>query len=340
MTCSRVARMPVAFAVSALFLLCVPLARAVDPYAGIFGLQGHPEVRSLVKSAGFGWVRLRFIWSDAQQSQPAGCDANINWNSMDFENEVNAAVQDGYQIMATIRGTPKWANGGVDDPARPPTDPAFFQNWAALVSAHFCGRVTAWDLWNEPNQNNYWTGTAKQYRDLILKPGIAGIQQGCPSALVVAPSVAGGSTATVNTYTRENGNGALIPGIDAYSIHLPYSDVNTQLGVMDDMNAWCNPKPECPQYFITEFGDKGDDAGTEMNQVLNKCFNQLSCFMAMVFHLHAADWAANSPWKPYTLLNDDGLPKNRFCKVEQHNNGTQVAPCPCSANAPGCAGVP
>jgi len=45
-------------------------------------------------------------------------------------------------------------------------------------------------------------------------------------------------------------------------------------------------------------------------------------------------------WEPYGLLDSSGLPKNRLCKVEQHNAGTQIAPCPCAAGKLGCAGVP
>jgi hypothetical protein len=74
-----------------------------------------------------------------------------------------------------------------------------------------------------------------------------------------------------------------------------------------------------------------------MNQVLNKCDNQNRCDGAVVLHLRSGDLPG---WEPYGLLDSSGLPKNRLCKVEQHNAGTQIAPCPCAAGKLGCAGVP
>jgi hypothetical protein len=327
-----------AAAVLVLAVVATRPAEARNIYTGIFGLQGNIEVRDLVRNAGFGWARLRLIWASAQTSPPGPCDPHINWNWAGFEDTLNAAVADGYRTLVTIRGTPSWANGGQGDNHPPSgTYQNAFEDWAYQVSKHFCGRVTGWDLWNEPDLNAYWTGNAAQYRERILKAGIRGIDRGCPSAMVVAPSISGGSTAVLNNHVRED-NGTLIPGIDRYSIHLPYSDVNTQLGVMDDMGAWCGPKPECLSFMVTEFGSNGSDAGSEITQVLNKCTNQTWCDGAIVFHLRSGDVEG---WESYGLLNSSRLPKNRFCRVMRfNNNGVEYAPCPCSAGKPGCAGVP
>lgn len=179
--------------------------------------------------------------------------------------------------------------------------------------------MKAYDLWNEPNLDGYWRGTAAQYRELILKPAIPKVHQTDPSAWVVAPSTASpNNTLVMDSWVREP-SGSLIPGIDVYSTHLPYADVDTQIAVLNQMNAWCNGASLCLGFFITEFGQ---ETGSQINQVLSRCESP---------HPGQGQFA---------LLASDGRVKNRFCAVEQHNTLRQIVPCPCSGPTSLCAGIP
>jgi len=321
-----------------LSLVSASVARAGDPYAGIFFVNPHPEVRQLVNAAGFGLVRMRFLWDQVQTSPPAGCDPHINWNWSDFENQVNAAVADGYTIVVTLKGTPAWANGNQSY-NHPPLDPSYFENFTRAVAQHFGSRIKYFDLWNEPDGNTYWTGSRNDYVRLILKPGIKGIHEGWASAKVVAPSTSGaGDQINVDAWVRDT-DGSLVPGIDEYSTHLPYTTSDDQVSVLGSMNTWCNNHLPCDGFLVTEFGDNGSDPGGEVNQVLNACASPgyVWCDSAVVFYLHQADGTPGDFFTPFALLDVNGLPKERFCKIEKRNTGVQVAPCPCTNGGPGCS---
>jgi hypothetical protein len=338
-------RSSIAAGCAAVMLVGAVSAYSANPRAGIFGAQGHPEARQLVRDGGFGFVRFRLLWATAQFAPPTLCDPHIDFDNEGFEDAVNRAREDGLDIVATVRGTPWWSAGGTNgqypsgkDDNSPPLDAAHFRNYTREVARHFCGRVKYFDLWNQPRPHRtFWDGSVAQFRELILEPGIQGVHEGCPSALVVAPSTGSvGGDIDIGRWVREDGDGAFIPGIDVYSFH-NQGGVDEQLTALDQMNQWCNNHPICSRYMLTEFGDNGPYPGAEMVDVLQRCESRPLCVGAVIFYLHAGDFPPGSDERTKCLLNAEGLIRDRFCVVEKHNTGVHTEPCPCSASKPGCA---
>src|SRR6185369_6900537 len=65
--------------------------------------------------------------------------------------------------------------------------------YAAFVTAavnHLKDRVTAYELWNEPNLQQFFEGTPQDYISNVLIPGADALHAACPTCLVVAPALA------------------------------------------------------------------------------------------------------------------------------------------------------
>jgi polysaccharide biosynthesis protein PslG len=130
-------------------------------------------------SAGIRWVRIDVSWPTLQPSRGTVADWYVE--RLDFI--VDAARARGIEVLATLYKTPGWANGGSDSnvPPSKPADYAWIANWVAV---HFRGRIAAWEVYNEPNSDDFFTGTPQQYA-AILKAAYPALKSGDPAADVV-----------------------------------------------------------------------------------------------------------------------------------------------------------
>ena len=152
-----------------------------------------------VRGANATIVRTLVEWRSVAPKRPASA-ANAfdpSYRFADLDEFVRNAQQRGMEVLMTIWGTPKWANGGKG-PAYLPTKMADFQNFARAVATRYNGRragypfVRFYGLWNESNLGNF---LAPQFdkKGKIVSPaayaklaaaGYAGIKAGSPKALV------------------------------------------------------------------------------------------------------------------------------------------------------------
>ena len=56
-----------------------------------------------------------------------------------------------------MTGAPSWANGSTD-PYVPPRDPNDLRRFMDSLAARTRGRVAAWEIWNEPDEKDFWHG--------------------------------------------------------------------------------------------------------------------------------------------------------------------------------------
>ncbi len=109
------------------------------------------EIR-LMCDAGITAIRTGFLW-DTLEPEPG----RFRFDRLDeLVDRLNAA---GLEILGTIARTPVWAGGGQSDGRfrfHPPREPEEFAQVAARLAGRYRGRVSAWEIWNEPNSNNFW----------------------------------------------------------------------------------------------------------------------------------------------------------------------------------------
>ena len=126
------------------------------------------------------WVRIDLAWAVLED---AGKGVRNSWYLEAIDSCVAKTRARGINILMMLHHTPGWANNNAGW-AAPPANVADYREIAQWLAARYRGRVQAWEIWNEANIGTFWTGTTRQYVDL-LKAGYAGVKAGDPGAPVV-----------------------------------------------------------------------------------------------------------------------------------------------------------
>jgi hypothetical protein len=108
------------------------------------------------------------------------------WQFERLDNYVALAEQHGTGLLLPLAMTPPWAA------ARPlvtaePKDLQDWRNYVTTIVARYKGRIQAYEIWNEPNLADFWTGSIDQMLALT-KEASAIIHSLDPHAIVVSPS--------------------------------------------------------------------------------------------------------------------------------------------------------
>ena len=137
-------------------------------------------VLNRLQAAGVTWVRIDTGWNGIEGAYKG--ERNPWYIGMvDFC--VNEARARGMKVLLTLWLTPGWANGGQTDKA-PPTNPQDYADFARWAAGHWRGRVDAWEVWNEPDDPSYFSGTLPQYVQL-LNAAYSAFKAGDPAAEVI-----------------------------------------------------------------------------------------------------------------------------------------------------------
>lgn len=150
------------------------------------------RVLDMLAAAGVEWVRIDMGWDVFEKDGPGV----YNQSYIDLvSHAVDAANARGIKVLGMIWWTPDWATGGRRG-TYPPRDPADYGRFAGWIADQFKGRVQAWEIWNEPNHDSFWTGTIGEYVQLV-KAAYPKIKAADPNALVVAGSTSHNDTTTL-----------------------------------------------------------------------------------------------------------------------------------------------
>lgn len=137
-----------------------------------------------LQSVGITDLRVLVPWAAVQPLQGWN-----DWSAVD--RVITSAAARNIKVLGVLNSTPTWA--AVDNTwplAGMPKDNAQFAAFAGAAAARYKGKVTAWEVWNEPNGFNFWQPgpNAAQYTEL-LKAAYPAIKAADPDAVVVAASV-------------------------------------------------------------------------------------------------------------------------------------------------------
>jgi hypothetical protein len=160
-------------------------------------VEADKRARSLrlIREAGFGFIRQEFPWEDIEihgkgdfvdrRNVSSGVDA---WEK--YDNIVGLAEAQGIEIVARLSNPPAWTRALTDTIGTyaPPDQLSDFGDFAAAVAARYRGRITYYQVWNEPNGNEEW---GKQDVDpsaytQLLCLAYGRIKQANPDAVILA----------------------------------------------------------------------------------------------------------------------------------------------------------
>ncbi|WP_237569985.1 Ig-like domain-containing protein [Mycolicibacterium lacusdiani] len=137
-----------------------------------------------LQSVGITDLRVLVPWA-AVQPLPGWND----WSAVD--RVINGAAARNIKVLGILNSPPVWASVANTTPlAGMPANNAQFAAFAGAAAARYKGKVTAWEVWNEPNAIMFWQPgpNAAQYTAL-LKAAYPAIKAADPNAVVVAASV-------------------------------------------------------------------------------------------------------------------------------------------------------
>ncbi len=156
------------------------------------------RIRSTAQN-GSSIMRLLVQWNTTAPTRPASPANPFDpaYRFDDIDEAVRNAQANDLEVMITISGTPRWANGGKT-PNVAPTRMADFQTFARAIASRYSGRnkdipfVRFWSIWNEPNLTTFLTpqfnakgkSVAPATYARIAAAGVAGVKTGNPLAKV------------------------------------------------------------------------------------------------------------------------------------------------------------
>lgn len=149
-------------------------------------LTGVERDMELLESAGIRLLRVSIGWDSVEPEQ----------DRYDFEfwdRFVEQARSHRVRLIPYVAYTPRWAaDGGTQEDfwKRPPRDDGQFAEIVALLAGRYRETIDSWELWNEPDNPDFWTGDVVRYARL-LAAGAPAVRRAHPGAKVVTGGLAG-----------------------------------------------------------------------------------------------------------------------------------------------------
>ena len=144
-------------------------------------------------------IRLLVQWNLTATTRPSNPSDPFDpaYVFDDLDEATRLAQEADQEVMLTISGTPRWANGGRN-PNVMPRRLSDFTAFARAISSRYSGRFTGypfvrfWSIWNEPNLNLFLTpqfnaqgkSVAPANYAKLAAAGYAGIKAGSPRAKI------------------------------------------------------------------------------------------------------------------------------------------------------------
>jgi len=176
----------------------------------------------LMKEAGIGFVRIDFLWADIEPMP----------EEFDFEKYdmvIDIIRKRGISVLGILHYNPLW-NG---NPWNQAPDAESYVNYAIKTVEHFKARVKYWEIWNEPDEPEYWIPQdgMKTYTGLLKKVYPA-IKKCDPSCKILMGGISNNIPGSLEKIYNNNGKDYF----DIVNIH-PFVDPSSPdaLGALSDV---------------------------------------------------------------------------------------------------------
>ncbi len=137
------------------------------------------------RQLGAKYFRCAFSWNGIEPEK-----GKYRWRFWDHV--VRESERNQIQLIPYIAYTPEWAARTTKEFWRqPPKSPQLYADVLRAVVSRYRGRVHSWEIWNEPDLTEYWTGTAEEFAELVRFAAPA-IRAADPQAKVVLGAMSHG----------------------------------------------------------------------------------------------------------------------------------------------------
>lgn len=228
------------------------------------------EHLDLIESLGVKNVRLLVPWIFVQPTDPMGApvdwEADLDWAKLD--QIVYEADRRGMGILGVLQWSPDWATDGPTGSGHP-SDVQDFADFAAAVADRYRDKITAYEVWNEPNASFFWNPIDPVEYTRLLQATYTSLKSVSPDITVVGAVVSATLTwgdATMNAVDFvEAMYAAGADGFfDAISIH-PYN-FDTKFSEQGELD-WRELMPLFQIQKIRELMDQHQQPGEEQLKI-------------------------------------------------------------------------
>jgi hypothetical protein len=228
-------------------------------------------------------IRLLVQWNLTAPQRPANPSNPFDpaYVFDDIDEATRLAQAADQEIMLTISGTPRWANGGRN-PNVMPRRLADFRAFARAIASRYSGRfmgfpfVRFWSVWNEPNLNLFLTpqfnakgkSVAPANYARLYAAAYAGIKAGNPRAQVAIGE------------TSARGRDRRVPGVS--DTHSPgkFAELVAKANPRLKFNAWSHHpypfNPNSPPTQVVKWPNVSLRSLPRFNDSLKKWFKRKS----------------------------------------------------------------
>jgi hypothetical protein len=209
------------------------------------GNSRSDEEYALLHQLGIKWTRVDFKWNNMEKVQG-------EWDFSVYDHFLAKAEEEGIRVLAILDYDTDWLNPDKGKYVSPEQMPLFL-DFVTKVAERYGSRVGAFEIWNEPNTNRFWTGTNKEFFQLTSQT-LDLLKTISPDTPVAVGSLFYNPIVNAKSFLRELIRAGVLEKADALSLH-PYvlSPVSLEKTILDARNLLLQEGFSTP-IWITEAG--------------------------------------------------------------------------------------
>jgi hypothetical protein len=175
----------------------MPTAVADDYFDGTSSRERVRRHMQVAHQTGAKYLRCAFTWNAIEPQE-----GQYNWPFWDMLLE--EAERANVQLIPYVAYTPEWAAESADQFwKRPPRDPKLYADFMFRIARRYRGRIHSWEIWNEPDIGEYWTGSPDQFAELV-KLAAPAIRRADPEATLVLAGMSKGPSPFFQTLVKKH----------------------------------------------------------------------------------------------------------------------------------------
>ncbi len=192
-----------------------------DPMLGFLSDADMNRQLDLMQSIGVSTLRIDVPWVAVQPSRFGGYD----WSKTD--RVINAAAARGIAVLGILGQPPQWAAApGTPALSGQPASASAFASYARAVATRYRGKISAYEIWNEPNLVSFYKPAPDPVAyTALLRAAYPAIKAADRNAIVVGGVLAAAVDTSVSmdpvTFVQRMYAAGAKPYFDAISYH-PY----------------------------------------------------------------------------------------------------------------------
>lgn len=130
--------------------------------------DGHDSIQrvrrhlKIARAVGVHYLRCAFSWN--------GIEPEPNEYHFEFWDKlVDEASRAHIELIPYVAYTPRWAARTEENFwQQPPKNPTMFADFMRILAARYRGSIRHWELWNEPDNKEYWNGSPDDFATMIV----------------------------------------------------------------------------------------------------------------------------------------------------------------------------